>query len=227
MDRSTDDPGSSIVRYYCLKQRDRALLFGSAMSASSANVEPSSGHRRAVSSATPSRAQTTKTRPPSLPPTPVRASSSYSRPPSSSRPIEDVLPQRDYETSNVIQSSRHRSNDRVTPVRTESSRGAVTHQRTSSRSKGHDHHTADMPATTTPTNGAGHSSGTTHSGEHRETGAGSRSGRARAILSTRSGDWQLGKTIGAGSMGKVKLARRLQGGEQVNIVHHICMPFVL
>lgn len=39
--------------------------------------------------------------------------------------------------------------------------------------------------------------------------------RSRTTIPTQSGKWVLGKTIGAGSMGKVKLARKEDGTEQV------------
>jgi hypothetical protein len=41
------------------------------------------------------------------------------------------------------------------------------------------------------------------------------SSRKRAYITCSTGSWQLGKTIGAGSMGKVKLARNQETGEQV------------
>lgn len=41
--------------------------------------------------------------------------------------------------------------------------------------------------------------------------------KKRHTISTPSGQWVLGKTIGAGSMGKVKLAKNLESGEQVAI----------
>jgi hypothetical protein len=53
--------------------------------------------------------------------------------------------------------------------------------------------------------------------ESRHTGRGS--GKSRTTIPAPTGDWVLGKTIGAGSMGKVKLARRVEGGEQVIIPH--------
>jgi serine/threonine protein kinase KIN1/2 len=49
--------------------------------------------------------------------------------------------------------------------------------------------------------------------EARATGARQRT--TRNSLPTQSGKWILGKTIGAGSMGKVKLARKEDGSEQV------------
>lgn len=39
--------------------------------------------------------------------------------------------------------------------------------------------------------------------------------RRRTTVSTPTGQWALGKTIGAGSMGKVKLAKNMETGEQV------------
>lgn len=42
--------------------------------------------------------------------------------------------------------------------------------------------------------------------------------KSRTTIPTQSGKWILGKTIGAGSMGKVKLARKEDGSEQVR--HH-------
>lgn len=71
-----------------------------------------------------------------------------------------------------------------------------------------------MTGTTAVANGVGPSSaaGTTES-KHGTTSA--KPGRSRTTIPAQSGTWILGKTIGAGSMGKVKLARRLDGGEQV------------
>lgn len=39
--------------------------------------------------------------------------------------------------------------------------------------------------------------------------------RRRTTITTPTGQWALGKTIGAGSMGKVKLAKNMETGEQV------------
>lgn len=39
--------------------------------------------------------------------------------------------------------------------------------------------------------------------------------RRRTNIEARTGNWELGKTIGAGSMGKVKLAKNKATGEQV------------
>lgn len=40
--------------------------------------------------------------------------------------------------------------------------------------------------------------------------------RRRTTITTPTGQWALGKTIGAGSMGKVKLAKNMETGEQVS-----------
>ena len=49
----------------------------------------------------------------------------------------------------------------------------------------------------------------------RATGAKTRT--TRTSIPTQSGKWILGKTIGAGSMGKVKLAKKEDGTEQVSL----------
>ena len=40
--------------------------------------------------------------------------------------------------------------------------------------------------------------------------------KRRTTINTTTGQWALGKTIGAGSMGKVKLAKNMETGEQVS-----------
>jgi hypothetical protein len=50
-----------------------------------------------------------------------------------------------------------------------------------------------------------------------ETKAHPRQGRPRTIIPAQTGNWVMGKTIGAGSMGKVKLATRADGTEEVTI----------
>lgn len=48
-------------------------------------------------------------------------------------------------------------------------------------------------------------------------------GRRRTSISTSTGTWSLGKTIGQGSMGKVKLAKNIETGEQVCRSHQPCV----
>lgn len=159
--------------------------------------------RDGQSYASPARTQSTRSRPSAVAPSPVRANSSHSRP--TSRRVEDVLPQQDYETTNVAQSSRKRSSDRPSHARTESTRNG--HHRNSSRH----YPTSDMTAATAVSNAAGPAPVVVPL-EQKQSG---RQGRSRTVIPAQTGNWILGKTIGAGSMGKVKLARRAEGGEEV------------
>ncbi len=47
-------------------------------------------------------------------------------------------------------------------------------------------------------------------------------GRRRTSITTTTGTWSLGKTIGQGSMGKVKLAKNAETGEQVCQIRQPC-----
>ncbi|KAI0395525.1 hypothetical protein F5Y17DRAFT_194116 [Xylariaceae sp. FL0594] len=138
------------------------------------------------------------------------------------RAIQDILPQQDYETSHVAhQPKRNSSKDRRPPV----SRGADSkslHRRASTRSSHSSHHSDMATATAAPvtTVGSNHTSGAAAvppvmqaAADARATGAKQRT--TRTSIPTQSGKWLLGKTIGAGSMGKVKLARKEDGTEQV------------
>jgi hypothetical protein len=181
--------------------------------ATTTSVSPTSversGSRRGQSQSIPSKSQSTRTKS-TVPPSPQRAHSSHHRTSSRHGAIEEVLPQRDYETTNVAQTSRRSSSkDRPPPSRTESTRSASEHHR-SHRSR----HSTDMA--TVAANGGGPAPVITPT-ESRHTGRGS--GKSRTTIPAPTGDWVLGKTIGAGSMGKVKLARRVEGGEQVIIPH--------
>lgn len=187
-------------------------------SISSATVESPAGSRRGQAYTNPSRTQSTRSRPSAIvAPSPARANSStHSRPPSASR-VEDILPQRDYETTNVAQTARKRSTDRPPPSRAESSRSAsVHHHRTSSRSDQQSQYQPSiMSGTTAVASNAGPAPIVTPV-ESRHVGAGGKAGR-RTTIPAQTGNWLLGKTIGAGSMGKVKLARRVEGGEEVRM----------
>lgn len=180
-----------------------------ATTASASPTVERSSSRRHQSSAAPSRAQSTRSKPVAPLPSPSRTQSSHHHHHSSSRhgAVEEVLPQANYETSNVAQTSRRSSSkDRPISSRTESARTASSHHRPS-----HSRYSSDM--TTTATNGGGPAPVVTPQ-ETRQSG---KSGKSRTTIPASTGNWVLGKTIGAGSMGKVKLARRVEGGEQVNI----------
>ncbi|PHH81520.1 hypothetical protein CDD82_581 [Ophiocordyceps australis] len=164
---------------------------------------------------------------------------------SSSRPIQDALPQHDYETSHLAPYSakrsisrerdrerirdrdherdadRHRNRDRDRPptsTRGPESSSRPPRRRSSTRSNHHHHShyydSCSMPPAVVPANGAPpHTATASHAvqdapQQHKQT-------RSRTTIPTQSGKWILGKTIGAGSMGKVKLARKEDGTEQV------------
>jgi len=165
-----------------------------------------SSRRDERSYAGPSRTQSTRSRPSAVAPSPVRANSSHSRP--TSRRAEEVLPHQDYETTNLAQPSRKRSTDRPPHVRTESTRNG--HHRSSSRH----YPTSDMAGSTSVSNGGGPVPVVVPL-EQKQSG---RQGRSRTVIPAQTGNWILGKTIGAGSMGKVKLARRAEGGEEVRFI---------
>lgn len=189
-----------------------------ATSVTPAAVQPGGSSRRGL----PSRTQSTTTRTYQPSQAPQRARSTASRPPQTSRPVEEILPHRDQETSAVNRSTSRRSSSRDpnTPSRSDSHRSAQN-QRASSQSR-HDRNPSDMSAHAN--NQSGPAPVVTPS-ESRH----SKSGKSRTTIPAQTGNWILGKTIGAGSMGKVKLARRAEGGEQVRTLSsvvrslpHIC-----
>ncbi len=190
--------------------------------ATSTSVSPTverSSSRRHQSSSVPTRSHSTRTKTATVPPlSPSRTQSTHHHHRSSSRhgAIEEVLPKANYETSNVAHTSRRSSSkDRPLPPRTESSKSASHHRPSHSR------YSSDM--TTSTANGGGPAPVVTPQ-ESRHSG---RSGKSRTAIPAATGNWVLGKTIGAGSMGKVKLARRVEGGEQVNIDRLPRMSMVL
>jgi serine/threonine protein kinase KIN1/2 len=166
-----------------------------------------SGSRRAQAQSTPSRSQSTRTRAAAPAPSPGHANQTHHRTSSSrNRAVDEVVPQADYETPNVTEASRGSSSkDRSLPPRAEPGRSASGHQRSSSR------YSSNMP--TQAANGAGPAPVVTPSESKHKS-----SGKSRTTIPAQTGNWVLGKTIGAGSMGKVKLARRAEGGEQVCIL---------
>ncbi|KND86453.1 Protein kinase kin1 [Tolypocladium ophioglossoides CBS 100239] len=156
---------------------------------------------------------------------------------SATRPIQDVLPQNDYETAHLASYSkrsssrdrdRDRDRDRPPPSRgaeSSSSSSRHTHRRSSTRSNHRhrqpppqhgQHGQPDMPPSAVPNNGS--PSAASHAAAHGHADAPqpvAKQTRSRTTIPTQSGKWILGKTIGAGSMGKVKLARKEDGSEQV------------
>ncbi|THW20812.1 Pkinase-domain-containing protein [Aureobasidium pullulans] len=145
------------------------------------------------------RPQTTPARS-DMPPSPRRQSSqsqAHTRSASASAapPLANVA-RNDFEQSNVAQppsSSRHRAD---APARSDSTRNPAS----ASQSR---YHPQDMPSSSS-------------NGTHAAPAAGTNV-RRRTTIDATTGHWDLGKTIGAGSMGKVKLARNKETGEQVAV----------
>ena len=131
---------------------------------------------------------------------------------------------RDFEQSNVAQPppSSHRSSSReggttsAIPARSESTR-SNNHHRHSSRSEHGRYASIDAAsAQQPPTNGI--------VVDHTPRSMQPATGRRRTTINATTGTWVLGKTIGAGSMGKVKLAKNAETGEQVTLCSLIRLP---
>ena len=137
------------------------------------------------------------------------ASASHSRTPSSN--LNNVQRQ-DYEQSNLPRPASSRRSgaydgpaEGANPTRTDTRRDGREgngHGRSQSRYN-------DQPVPAPAANGAGD---TRYSNAH-----GTQTLRRRTALDTTTGHWELGKTIGAGSMGKVKLAKNKETGEMVAV----------
>ncbi|KAL2062835.1 hypothetical protein VTL71DRAFT_5907 [Oculimacula yallundae] len=183
-------------------------------SSGSPTVDRSNSRRhQSTSTSGSSRSHSTRTKnpntlPPPSPsrnPTSVSTSNTHHHRSSRHGAVEDALPQTDYENTTHASRRRSSSKDRPLPPRTESSK-ATTHRRSS-----HSRYSSDM--TSAVANGGGPAPVVTPQ-ESRQSG---RTGKSRTTIPAATGNWVLGKTIGAGSMGKVKLARRVEGGEQVAV----------
>jgi hypothetical protein len=162
--------------------------------------------------ARPHRTQSTSARHATQPSQGGRSHAQSYRPSGDPQALANVA-RRDGEQSNLAQSSsqpRSASRDGGSsshhPVRSDSVR---TGTQSGSRSDRARYTSADATSQPPGTNGmppdhaSGRLPGTTSSS------------RKRAYITCSTGSWQLGKTIGAGSMGKVKLARNQETGEQV------------
>ena len=175
----------------------------------------------------PPRTPSSSTRSPTTPGETHRTDShsySHNRGPSASQQAALAgVARRDYETSNVAQppsSRRSSSRDRSYAVpppnpRTESTRSS---HRNSSRSR-HSRYNSDTSGTVpTVVNGGPtpvQASSTARPPPDVLNQGGSGTVKRRTTISAQTGQWALGKTIGAGSMGKVKLAKNFESGEQV------------
>ncbi|KHN99062.1 Serine/threonine-protein kinase domain protein [Metarhizium album ARSEF 1941] len=170
------------------------------------------------------------------------SASSAASPPS--RPVQDILPHHDCETAHLASYSSHskRSSSRDRTSLPASTRGAdaaaeyaspsvsssqQAARRASTRSSSRRHHhqphpSVGMAPSAVATNNGGssatppcHAASYAAPDPHHQSHTATKQNRSRTTVPTQSGKWILGKTIGAGSMGKVKLARKEDGSEQV------------
>ncbi len=164
-----------------------------------------------------SRSQSTRSRPANnnggVGNPPTRAASQHHHNAPHHGPVQDVLPHRDYETTNVAQTQKRASpKDLPAPPTDSSSR---PQRRSSQRSAAPlpppTAATADMTPATVANN-----AGPALVAPGAAAASAARQSRSRTTIPTQSGKWILGKTIGAGSMGKVKLARKEDSNEQVS-----------
>ncbi|KAF2089108.1 serine/threonine protein kinase-like protein Kin1 [Saccharata proteae CBS 121410] len=161
--------------------------------AAPAPVSPAVVH--SSSSSRPQRTMSTNARSAAPPPSSPHRSHSHSHTGSQHTNLPNVA-RRDFEQSNV---ARAPSESRRDPSRDRTHTSQSQHARYAS-----DASTGAQPADTqtqTPTRAPGNNT----------------SGRRRTTIGAQTGQWALGKTIGAGSMGKVKLARNVETGEQVAV----------
>ncbi|KAL8718106.1 MAG: hypothetical protein Q9225_004728 [Loekoesia sp. 1 TL-2023] len=172
----------------------------------------------------PHRSSSNATRPPVTPNTIPRTAPqphSSDRPPSSAQQAQLAnVARRDYETTNLARppssrrsSSRERSYPAPPPKRTESTRDT----RRQSANPSHSRNSSQVSPAVPLANGA--SSATPSRAPVMDPNAQGSGGAAkrRTTIPAQTGQWSLGKTIGAGSMGKVKLAKNLETGEQVAV----------
>ncbi|PNS19957.1 hypothetical protein CAC42_7924 [Sphaceloma murrayae] len=119
--------------------------------------------------------------------------------------------QRDGEQTNLARpSTAHRSDSRDRPSREAGMSRSDSRRGPPSSSSRHGHSRQQSEATSV-------ANGTEQASSTRHEGASSHAPRKRTTVEARSGTWELGKTIGAGSMGKVKLARHRDSHEQVAV----------
>ena len=169
------------------------------------------------SSGQPTRTRSNATRPTSSSHHSHRPSSRpypHDTPPTANQAVLANVAQRDFETTNVARPSSRRtsSRDGQFDYRSDAPR---SQQRTSSR-PGSSRNSTDMSGAATVVNGGSTSAPQPATYTERPSAPGQpSSGRRRTSVTTSTGTWLLGKTIGQGSMGKVKLAKNLETGEQV------------
>jgi serine/threonine protein kinase KIN1/2 len=197
-------------------------------SASPTVVRSSSTRVPSGSADIPSRHRSNAQRPTSSHHRSSSRSHTHEPPPISNQAALANVARRDHETTNVARRpSSRRSPSRDGPIdggQQYHPEPPRSHHRERSR-PGSSRNSADMSAATTVvTNGGSVPSQPPPSSVHTEragTSAHPSMGRRRTSITTTTGTWSLGKTIGQGSMGKVKLAKNIETGEQVSQIHKI------
>jgi serine/threonine protein kinase KIN1/2 len=176
-----------------------------------------------TSYSSPASGQPTRTRSNAARPTSSSHRSSsrtypHETPPTANQAVLASVAQRDFDTTNVARPSSRRSSSRdgQSDYRSEAPR---SQQRASSR-PGSSRNSTDLSGATAMANGGPTSAPQSATYPERPpVPSQPNSGRRRTSVTTPTGTWLLGKTIGQGSMGKVKLAKNLETGEQVDIAH--------
>ena len=196
-----------------------------ASTAAPALVRTSSRRQQSYSAPTNDRlhrSSSNATRHPTTPTTPsctAAQSQPMDRQPSSSQQAQLVnVARRDHEQSNLARpqssrrsSSRERSHAAPPPKRTDSTRDT---RRQSSRPS-HSRNSSQVAATATGTNGTSNATPSRAPAQEPHSQGSGVAAKRRTTIPAQTGQYSLGKTIGAGSMGKVKLAKNLENGEQV------------
>lgn len=163
----------------------------------------------------------------SQPPTPTNLSHSKTpsqdrRPPSNHTALEGAA-RREFEASNVArmpsrrETSSDRSQERPSTARTETARRHQRNPSTQSRQR----ESVDMTPSSASQQPSQHATATSA-----PVVAAAAAPRRRTTITTPTGQWALGKTIGAGSMGKVKLAKNAETGEQVRIFNSLLSQII-
>ncbi|KAK5268025.1 Serine/threonine-protein kinase [Exophiala xenobiotica] len=181
----------------------------------SASRNPPPSSFAPVSPAQPSRARSTNQRPSHHSGHNRSGSRSYENPPSSNPPTLVNVARRDFEQTNMAKTSSRRSSRDGRGDYSGESQGRASSRPGSRRGS------QDLTApTTVVANGSSAPPpppASTAQNDRHASQAYPTVGRRRTSITAQTGTWSLGKTIGQGSMGKVKLARNAETGEQAAI----------
>lgn len=154
-------------------------------------------------------------------PSHLRSHSYDPRPASSTYAAPENVARRDHDPSRVSRSSSSRRNSyrehsQEPPPAAHRTDHYRRQYRRSPSPNSRQREGIDMPAPAVPEDATGTASGNLHPS------VSAMQPKRRTTITTPSGQWLLGKTIGAGSMGKVKLAKNVETGEQVSALSSTC-----